>query len=106
MGLSNGANFAASVMGLQPGHIRKAILLRPMMVLEEPPEADLRETEVLMIAGARDPFAGFGAPLAQWLERSGAVFDLRTISAGHELSGEDEAIAREWLHMRTDNRID
>lgn len=97
IGLSNGANFAASVMGLQPGHIRKAILLRPMMVLEEAPKADLRAAEVLMIAGARDPFSGFGTPLAKWLEASGTALELHTIGAGHELSGEDETIAREWL---------
>lgn len=97
MGLSNGANFAASVMGLQPGHISKAILLRPMMVLDEPPEADLAGAEALVIAGARDPFSGFGKPLAQWLEGSGAILDRHTIGAGHELSGEDETIARNWL---------
>lgn len=100
IGLSNGANFAASVMGLQPGHIGKAILLRAMMVLEEPPAADLGDTEVLMIAGARDPFSNFGKPLAQWLTESGAMLDLHTIDAGHELSPEDESIAQDWLIAR------
>lgn len=104
LGLSNGANFAASVMGLQPGHIAKAILLRPMMVLEDPPATDLAGTEVLMIAGARDPFSNFGRPLARWLEGSGATLDLHTIGAGHELSQEDETIARDWLRTSQGGR--
>ncbi|RUM96654.1 ring-cleaving dioxygenase [Pseudaminobacter arsenicus] len=97
LGLSNGANFAAVVMGLHPGIVRRAILLRPMMVLESAPKVDLRGVDVLMIAGAYDPFGVDSRRLANWLDASGATVDLRSIEAGHELTPEDGSIAREWL---------
>ena len=44
LGYSNGANFAAAVMLLHPELITRAILLRPMLVLEDPPAPDLSQT--------------------------------------------------------------
>ncbi|PSJ63145.1 VOC family protein [Pseudaminobacter soli (ex Li et al. 2025)] len=101
LGLSNGANFAAAVMGLQPGRVRRAILLRPTMVLEAAPTVDLRGAEVLVITGTRDPFSANSALLTNWLDASGAALERRGIEAGHELTPEDAAIAREWLGGRT-----
>ncbi|MFC5385302.1 VOC family protein [Aquamicrobium segne] len=97
LGNSNGANFLASIMALQPGHITKAILLRPIMVLDHAPETRLDNSRVLMITGKRDPFANFGQKLVQWLDTSGALFEQRCIDASHELSSQDEIIAQEWL---------
>ncbi|MDH6231833.1 phospholipase/carboxylesterase [Mesorhizobium soli] len=97
LGWSNGANFAAAVMGLHPSIVRRAILLRPIMVLESTPMADLRGVDVLMIVGTRDPFGADVARLATWLDASGAALDLRSIEAGHELMSQDGSIPREWL---------
>jgi phospholipase/carboxylesterase len=42
LGYSNGANLLAAVMQLHPGLVRRAVLLRGIQVLEDPPVADLR----------------------------------------------------------------
>ncbi len=97
LGHSNGANFAAAVMALYPQAIRRAMLLRAILVLETLPSANLEGTSVLMVAGARDPF-GKGAPaLAEWFRASGAKLDLRSVEAGHDLVADDETLARQWL---------
>ncbi len=97
LGYSNGANFAAAVMGLQPGLIRQAILLRAIPVLDALPEADLNEAKVLTIAGAHDPFGQRGPELETWLRQCGATIDTHMIDAGHQLGPADGAIAGEWL---------
>ncbi|PLP59081.1 ring-cleaving dioxygenase [Mesorhizobium loti] len=97
LGYSNGANFAAAVMGLHPAVIRRVILLRAVPVLDPLPEADLAGNEALVISGEQDPF-GDGAPmLAEWLEAHGARTGHRTVAAGHQLTVDDEAIARDWF---------
>lgn len=96
LGFSNGANFLAAVMGLHPGTIRRAILLRPMPVLETLPEAGLTGTKVLMVSGADDPF-GRGAPkLETWFRERGAGLEAHTIDAGHGLAPDDTTLARKW----------
>lgn len=97
LGYSNGANFAAAAMGLYPGIIRRAILLRAMPVLEALPQADLAGTKVLALSGARDPFGQYADGLEGWLRQSGAVLDARVIEAGHELASGDVSIGRAWL---------
>src|SRR5690606_23214793 len=49
LGYSNGANFLAASMLLHPGLVKRAVLLRPAMVLDEAPEADLTGTRVLIV---------------------------------------------------------
>ncbi|MGV6875582.1 VOC family protein [Pseudochelatococcus sp. B33] len=97
LGFSNGANFIAAVMGLHPGVVRRAILLRAMPVLEKLPEADLTGAQVLMLSGAQDPFGHSAPALETWLGEWGAALEARTIDAGHELTPADTALAREWL---------
>ncbi|TPL03653.1 ring-cleaving dioxygenase [Mesorhizobium sp. B2-4-14] len=96
LGFSNGANFAAAMIGLQPGVIRRAILLRSMAVLETLPTADLGNVGVLMVSGSRDPL-GDGSRLADWLAASGATLDMRVVEAAHELTPEDTVVAQEWF---------
>ncbi|WP_312529049.1 VOC family protein [Paracoccus sp. (in: a-proteobacteria)] len=100
LGYSNGANFAAAVMGLYPGLIKRAILLRAVAVLEELPQVDLSGAEVLMINGENDPYLEGGSVLADWLRACQAELDLRLISAGHQLTGEDLNIALDWMRHR------
>ncbi|MFE0017740.1 VOC family protein [Mesorhizobium sp. NPDC059054] len=100
LGYSNGANFAAAVMALYPAVIRRAILLRAVPVLDPLPETDLTGSEVLVISGEQDPF-GDGAPvLVEWLETHGAGTEHRAVAAGHQLTADDDMIARRWLSER------
>lgn len=98
LGYSNGANFAASVMALYPGVIRRAILLRAVPVLDPLPAADLAGTDVLVIAGRDDPYGGNAPALLAWLEAAGASLTARAVPGGHELTDDDERIARDWSH--------
>lgn len=97
MGYSNGANFAAAVMGLHPGLIRRAILMRPMAVLEDLPQADLTGVSVLTLTGARDPYGPHAPRLNDWLAARGATLDARVVAGGHELSPDDLAEAADWM---------
>lgn len=97
MGYSNGANFAAAVMGLYPGLVRRAILMRPMAVLEDLPQADLSGVSVLTLTGARDPYGSHAPRLNDWLARQGADLDARVVQAGHDLTADDLAAAAEWV---------
>lgn len=97
MGYSNGANFAGAVMGLHPGLIRRAILMRPMAALDDLPQADLAGLSVLTLTGARDPYGPHAPRLNAWLARQGADLDARVVQAGHELSADDLTAAAEWM---------
>lgn len=97
MGYSNGANFAGAVMGLHPGLIRRAILMRPMAVLEELPQADLAGLSVLTLTGARDPYGPHAPRLNAWLASQGADLDAQVVQAGHDLTAEDLTAAAEWM---------
>ncbi|MBO9456340.1 VOC family protein [Paracoccus sp. R12_1] len=97
LGYSNGANFAAAVMGLSPGLIQRAILLRPMAVLTDLPQVDLAGTHVVSLSGERDPYGAYAPALNDWLGKSGADLDARTVAAGHELSEADLTVAQSWM---------
>jgi phospholipase/carboxylesterase len=97
LGYSNGANFAAAAMLLHPGLIRRAALLRPMLVLEAPPPADLAGTEILAIAGAADPYGPHAPALVEALRRAGAMVVAETVAAGHDLVPADIPLIRDWL---------
>lgn len=97
LGYSNGANFAAAVMALYPGLIRRAILIRAMAVLEDLPRVDLSGSRVLGLTGAADPYGRHAPALMEWLRAGGADLDARTVAAGHELAPADLAAAQQWL---------
>jgi phospholipase/carboxylesterase len=96
LGYSNGANFAAALMLLHPGLIRRAILLRPMLVLEAPPTPDLSGVKILTVVGRSDPYGQFAPPLIDHLRRCGARLSAETIAAGHGLDRQDIVLARRW----------
>ena len=97
LGYSNGANFAAALMGLHPGLLQRAILLRPMAALDDLPDADLGGVEVLSLSGERDPYGRFAPRLEQWLAARAADLTAEVLAAGHELTDADLARAGDWL---------
>ncbi|MCO5072469.1 MAG: VOC family protein [Rhizobiaceae bacterium] len=97
LGLSNGANFAAALLALHPNLVQRAILLRAMPVLETLPDVDLTSTDVLLMSGDRDLLATNTERLDVWLREAGANVVHQHIDAGHELTAQDQGIARDWL---------
>ena len=101
LGYSNGANLLGAILRLHPGVVGRAILLRGIEVLESPPSADMTGTRLLLLTGSGDPFARMAPALEASLRAGGAELDSRLVAAGHELSAEDTAIARDWLAADT-----
>ncbi|WP_048647783.1 VOC family protein [Nitratireductor soli] len=97
LGHSNGANFLAAFLRLHLHRVRKAILLRPIEVLDLPPQADLAGMEILVVAGADDPLAQRSLALADNLRKSAARVDVMTVPAGHDFGEADQAAMRGWL---------
>ena len=98
LGYSNGANLIAAMALLHPEAVKRAILMRPMPVLEQTPAANLAKASFLTIAGLSDKiYAPFAPALEGLLERNGASVDARTIDADHMLGAEDVAIVANWL---------
>lgn len=99
IGYSNGANLLAAMALLHPGLIERAVLLRPMSVLDKIPAAvNLSNLRLLMVAGRADiTYEPFAPALEAMLKKHGANLDARFIKAGHGLGGEDVKIVSEWL---------
>ena len=99
LGYSNGANIAAAVLQLRPQVLAGAVLLRAMVPLSQPPQADLAGKPVLIVSGQHDPIipASNAARLAVLLTDAGAKVQHRLLPVGHQLSQADLTIGREWL---------
>lgn len=97
LGYSNGANLLGAAMLLHPGLVRRAILLRPVMVLGDLPAQDLEGTQVLVVLAERDAFHNQGLVLVDALTKAGASVEAVTLSASHELTAEDTSLVRDWL---------
>jgi phospholipase/carboxylesterase len=98
LGFSNGANVAAVILARHPGLLAGGILLRPMLVLDDP-AGPIAGTRVLMVSGAADPIvpAENADRLAALLAKGGAAVDHRRLAAGHNLTREDMVVAKDWL---------
>ncbi|WIY53448.1 VOC family protein [Devosia sp. YIM 151766] len=97
LGYSNGANLLGAALLLHPGFVRRAVLLRPVMVLDETPEADLAGTSILIVLGESDAFRAQGERLAAALSAAGAEVETKILAAGHALIDEDAPAMAEWL---------
>ncbi|HEX8049706.1 VOC family protein [Rhizobium sp.] len=97
IGYSNGANLLNAMLSLQPHVIRRAVLLRSMAVLTDPPPADMSGADVLIIAGEKDMYGPYSQPLAERLRAGGATVNLQTIPYGHELAEADVPLIQAWL---------
>ncbi|PRD43262.1 carboxylesterase [Phyllobacterium phragmitis] len=97
VGYSNGANLLAATMLLHPDLVKRAVLMRPMPVLDETPAANLK-ANVLTVAGAQDElYAPYAPALSAILRSNGARVDARTVETGHLLGDEDVRIVSRWL---------
>jgi phospholipase/carboxylesterase len=99
LGYSNGASLLAAVIQSHPGVVRRAILLRGFQAAETHETQDLSSTRVLLLDGRDDPLIPTAAKLADDLRASGANVTLRTLAAGHDLSGADVEEAAQWLRQ-------
>ncbi len=100
VGFSNGANIAAAILLLRPEVLSGAILLRAMVPLAKPPQADLAQKRVLIISGASDPIipASNAKLLATMLGEAHANVQHETLPTGHNLTQNDVTLASKWLN--------
>ncbi len=98
-GYSNGANIAGSVMLLDPGLLRAAVLFRAMVPFEPEVTPDLSGMPVFMASGRRDQMIppDNSQRLADILTEAGADVDLRWRDIGHGLTYEEVREANGWL---------
>ena len=98
-GFSNGANIAAALLLLKPDVLAGAVLLRAMVPLSDPPEAELNGKPVLLLSGQADPIvpASNSVRLAALLSDAGARVDHKVLPVGHQLSQADVTLARNWI---------
>ena len=100
VGFSNGANIAATMLQLRPETLGGAILLRAMVVLDQPATpGSLTGQRVLLLNGQRDPLVPPDHPprLAGHLRAGGATVSLAMLPHGHGLNQADLAAAKTWL---------
>ncbi len=99
LGYSNGANIAASLLLLRPEVLTRAVLLRPMVVLQPEHLPDLSGKRISLSAGRLDPIVPVDHPprLADMLHRAGAQVDLHWSETGHQLTSADFALAAGFI---------
>ena len=100
IGLSNGANIAASLLFRRPGTLAAAALLKPMLPYPAPEDLALNGAPVLVVSGGRDQFVPSeqSEELARTLEAHGAKVQFRfDPGAGHGLSQEDLLGTARWI---------
>lgn len=100
IGFSNGANIAATLLLLRPEVLGAAVLLRAMVVLNQPAAGgSLQGKRALLCHGSTDPLVPPDHPerLAALLRAGGAGAKVQTIAASHNLTPQDVAAAQAWL---------
>jgi phospholipase/carboxylesterase len=100
VGFSNGANIAATILQLRPTVLGGAILLRSMVVLDQPAEpSSLTGKRVLLLNGTADPIVPVEHPphLAALLRTGGADVTQLMVPASHGLIAADLTAAKTWL---------
>lgn len=102
LGYSNGANIASTVMLIDPGLIRAAILLRPMFVFEPDEQVDLAGSAVLISAGRVDPIVSADSveKLVRLLTERGVEVTLKWQPGGHNLVPSEVKEAAGWLALQ------
>jgi phospholipase/carboxylesterase len=104
VGLSNGANIAASLLMRHPAVLRGAALLRPMLPYEPEAPLALEGTDVLIASGEGDPYSSPEQVqrLAELLSEGGATVTATTEpGAGHGLTQGDLQHLARWARELT-----
>lgn len=99
VGYSNGANIAANLLLQRPGLVRRAALLRVMLLPSPIPAPDLKGTSVLISSGVADqllPLAD-AEKLAENLEGFGAQVTFQRQPTDHRLISADLETVQNWL---------
>ncbi len=106
VGLSNGANIAASLLLLCPDILAAAVLFRAMVPLVPDPLPSIPGTPVFLAGGTRDSLIPLAEveQLAALLRRAGADVALHREPAGHRITPADVAAARAWLSSLAGSR--
>jgi predicted esterase len=100
IGFSNGANIAGTLFQLRPEVLGGAIMLRPMVVLDQSASAlSLSERNIFISSGNADPIVPAEQPLqlAKLFRAGGANVTLKIQNASHGLAAGDIADAQTWL---------
>ncbi len=100
VGFSNGANVAATMLQLRPASLGGGILLRPMVVLDQPAAPhSLTGKRILLLNGNVDPIVPLDHPprLATLLRAGDADVSQQMLPASHNLTPGDIAAAQGWL---------
>jgi phospholipase/carboxylesterase len=99
IGYSNGANIAASLLLLRPEALARAVLLRPMVVLEPATIPSLAGKSVLISSGQLDPIVPGDHPtrLADMFRGAGATVKLNPMPVSHGLVRDDFIASAEFL---------
>ena len=102
LGYSNGANVASTVMFIEPGLFRGAIMFRPMVVFEPDAVPDLSGAGVLISAGQMDPIVPVKSVdrLVELFEAARAEVDMKWLAAGHNLLPSEVREAAAWLALQ------
>lgn len=87
LGYSNGANILAAVTLAHPELFDRAALMHPLIPWSPTPAPGLRDREILITAGKRDPICPLPLTegLARYLEGQGAKVELLLHDGGHEI---------------------
>jgi predicted esterase/catechol 2,3-dioxygenase-like lactoylglutathione lyase family enzyme len=99
VGFSNGANIAASLLLKDPGLLRGAVLLSPMVPFELDELPDLTGTAVFIGAGRADPIAPAeqAERLAAMLRQAGADVTLHWTPGGHGITKSEVDAVHRWI---------
>lgn len=106
VGLSNGANIAASVLLTEAGVFSHGVLFRAMVPFEPKQFPKLGGTPVLIASGEWDPIATpeQARRLQTLLQNAGGTPTLTFFDAAHELTRGDIFAAADWIAAVTDSR--
>ena len=100
VGFSNGANIGTSLILRRPEVLSGAILIRGMVPFEPDYYPDLLTKQILLSEGLYDPIVSKqeAERLFTMLKKFGAKVTLGWQDSGHDLTGADIQVAKEWLN--------
>ncbi|RJX26675.1 MAG: alpha/beta hydrolase [Acholeplasma sp.] len=101
LGYSNGANIIGSILFHQTDLLSKAILIRPMIPLREPPFQDLSHLRMIVLSGKYDTIVPLQEvhDLKEMFNKRKADVTLHLLECGHGLIPEEVSIIKHWYEQ-------